>query len=934
MLKRNLWPGKTPMLQHGKLLSVYFTTIHTCRAFSTKNAPANPIPQLNQLDKKWAAKWRQISPDGSLHPTKHIVQASAPPFYCLSMFPYPSGMLHLGHQRVYTISDVIARFKRLQGFQVIHPMGWDAFGLPAENAAVERGISPAAWTETNVHKMKEQMHLMLADFDWDREVNTSSPEYYKWTQKIFTLLFENGLAYRMGAEINWDPVDQTVLANEQVDSEGRSWRSGALVEKRNLEQWFIGITKYAEQLQDDLVHLEWPDKVKAMQRNWIGKSHGAEIRFETDTAEKIAVFTSRPDTLFSVQFVALATNHKIVTEAAKSDKKLQQFIERAAENDDPTSKDGFLLDVKASLPIGVDGQRQRNFNVPVYVAPYVLGSYGHGAVMGCPGHDERDSDFWKLHSGTAPVQTVGPKNADEAREGGFFSGNGILYDRLVLPNGIDNLGMFAGLTSAQAGSKMMEFLEQHDAGGKSTQLRIRDWLISRQRYWGAPIPIIHCDSCGPVAVPDKDLPVLLPKIDGESFGKGNPLAKLDSFVNTTCPSCGGKAKRDTDTMDTFIDSSWYFFRYTDPKNPDQIFDFHKASKHMPVDLYIGGVEHAILHLLYSRFISKFLGDLGLWDGKACKNEPIKRLVTQGMVHGKTFTDPENGRFLKPEELDMSDKPTIKKSGLTPAVSFEKMSKSKYNGVDPAACIAKYGADAVRAQILFLAPISDVLNWNEEQIQGTERWLRKVIKLKDDVLHHYKTPAESEGGSEFENIELNGVVYSTFTFSDVELKLYNDIQLFTNKIAKSIDEDLSFNTIISDYMKMTNAIQGTIKDCKIQPEILLDSYKKLLVVMSPVTPSVSEECWEGLNEGLGSEWKSIFFQKFPDSQPIASPYTKFNVIVNGKPRHLFQALKTLAALPEKEILEFVFRNSSVKQFVGDKQIKKVIAKEGVISINCK
>lgn len=898
---------------------------------------ASSVPKLNDLDKKWSHKWRQVSPDGSLHPAKHTVSKDAPPFYALSMFPYPSGMLHLGHQRVYTISDVIARFKRLQGYNVIHPMGWDAFGLPAENAAIERGINPAVWTELNVEKMKSQMHLMLADFDWEREVNTLSPDYYKWTQKIFTLLFEKGLAYRMGAEINWDPVDQTVLANEQVDAEGRSWRSGAIVEKRNLEQWFIGITKYAEALQDDLARLDqWPEKVKAMQRHWIGTSHGAEIAFPMTLGNSVSVFTSRPDTLFSVQFVALALNHPLVSEAAKTDASLADFVTRMAQNDDPTSKDGYLLEnVRASVPINVDGQKLETFDVPVYAAPYVLGGYGHGAVMGCPAHDERDFDFWKLHNPAVPPrQTVASSDRSEAQGSTdvFTRKDGRLYDSSVLPNGLASLGKFAGLSSAEAAEQVMDALELHNCGGRSTQFKIRDWLISRQRYWGAPIPIIHCDSCGPVAVPDKDLPVMLPRIEGDSFGKGNPLALIDSFVNTTCPSCGGSAKRDTDTMDTFMDSSWYFFRYTDPKNAAQIFDHDKATNHMPVDLYVGGVEHAILHLLYSRFIAKFLGDCGLWEGKEWKNEPIKRLVTQGMVHGKTCTDPVSGRYLKPDEVDPATG-TIKASGAVPNVSFEKMSKSKYNGVDPATCIAQYGADAVRAQILFSAPISDVLNWNEDQIQGVEKWLKKVMNLAGDVLRINSGEFKPQSPvTEHKNLKLNGVVHESYSLSNEELELYNEILTYTNRIAKAIDVDLSFNTIISDYMKMTNAILRTVKENpNVNPEVLMDSYKKLLIVMSPTTPSVAEECWEMLAIGLGKPWKSIFFESYPDSQPIASSGILFNVMVNGRRRAGFKADKSLVESSDSEIMEAVLANTAVDKFIGDKSIKKLIVKEGVISI---
>lgn len=908
---------------------------------SLKSVPYSKLAlKLNEIDKKWMQKWKD----------QPIEYAKGTPkkeklFYCLSMFPYPSGTLHLGHQRVYTISDVISRYKRLQGYDVIHPMGWDAFGLPAENAAVERGINPAIWTETNIEKMKAQMELMLADFDWEREVNTSSPDYYKWTQKIFTLLFENGLAYKKGAEINWDPVDQTVLANEQVDSEGKSWRSGAKVEKRKLEQWFIGITKYASALQGDLKLLDqWPDKVKAMQKHWIGESHGAEIKFPSQgcSQENVTVFTSRPDTIFSVQFVALALNHPIVEEMAHEDSGLTGYIESAKADDDPMSKLGYLLDnVKVSIPINIDGSARSDFDVPVYVAPYVLGSYGHGAVMGCPAHDERDADFWALHQPNIPTRpTVGPANHAMASdfEGVFTAKNGRLYDSSVLSNGVPSLNDLHGMKSKDAGQKIMRMLEQNDAGGKTVQFKIRDWLISRQRYWGAPIPIINCDSCGPVAVPDKDLPVMLPKIDGNSFGKGNPLDKLDSFVNTTCPSCGGPAKRDTDTMDTFIDSSWYFFRYLDARNEKKIFDHDKATSGMPVDLYIGGVEHAILHLLYSRFISKFLGDAGLWDGKAFSNEPIKKLMTQGMVHGKTFSDPETGRFFKPEEVDLTDpaNPKVKETGVTPSVSFEKMSKSKYNGVDPAKCIGTYGADAVRAHILFSAPVADELNWNEDQIQGIERWLKKVLNLKDDIVQLYTNLSyKSTGGTEFQEIELLGQIQDTLTLSEEELQLYNDTRFYTNRTAKSIDVDFSLNTVVSDFMKMTNALHSAAKQTNIDPAVMLDAYEKLLIVMAPVTPSVAEECWEGLAIGLGKPVESVFSQTFPVSQPIASPYTNFNIFVDGKARHSIRALRSLATQPETEVLKTALAEAQVKKFVGEKDIKKLIVKEGLISIiTCK
>lgn len=849
----------------------------------------------------------------------------------------------MGHLRVYTISDVIARFKRLQGYNVIHPMGWDAFGLPAENAAVERGIDPSVWTTSNIAKMKEQMELMLADFDWEREVNTSSPDYYKWTQKIFLLLHEHGLAYRKKAEINWDPVDKTVLANEQVDSEGRSWRSGAIVEKRNLEQWFIGITKFAPELNKDLEVLkEWPEKVKLMQKHWIGESHGAEITFPTENMETsdITVFTSRPDTLFSVQFLALALNHPIVVEALKQDSELAKFIKEhdsknVASSIGDDSKEGYKLPhVKVSIPIDTQGEKLATYDIPVYAAPYVLGTYGHGAVMGCPGHDQRDFDFWKLHNPNAPIiSTIGPKKVGTKEITLPFTLTGTLYDNSVLKeSGIPSLGKFNGLTSSQAKYEIIKNLERNEFGNKSTQYRIRDWLISRQRYWGAPIPIIHCESCGPVPVPDKDLPVLLPKLSHEEgdnkdkFGKGNPLANMESFVNTTCPSCGSThAKRDTDTMDTFMDSSWYFFRYTDPKNTELPFSKEMATKNMPINMYIGGVEHAILHLLYSRFILKFLGSIGMWESSLeFKNEPIKQLVTQGMVHGKTFKDPKTGRCLKPDEI---------KQFSDPLISFEKMSKSKYNGADPSQCIEKYGADATRAHMLFLAPISDILNWNEEQIAGVDRWLRKVMQLGKSIeTHSSHTPSASS--ETYNNIELNGKVYESIRFNETEFNLFEAVQKTIAQVTKSIENDLSFNTIISDYMKLTNTIIAAEKSSECSSDLLVDSYTKLLVIMSPVTPATSEECWESFQAlDTSKTWGSIFAQRWPIAQFIETPFDQYNVYVNGKARFVYKGLKSLVEQDHQDILREVLQHERGQKFiVGD--VKKMIVKPGTLSFICK
>ncbi|RLV96662.1 Leucine--tRNA ligase mitochondrial [Spathaspora sp. JA1] len=807
----------------------------------------------------------------------------------------------MGHLRVYTISDVMARFKRLRGYKVIHPMGWDAFGLPAENAAIERGINPSEWTEQNIGKMKSQMSNFLADFDWDREVNTSSPDYYKFTQKIFLMMYERGLVYQKEAEINWDPVDMTVLANEQVDAQGKSWRSGAIVEKKLLKQWFIGITKYAKQLNQDLDQLDWPERVKLMQKNWIGESHGAEIVFPIDNttadSSNITVFTSRPDTLFSVQFLALSMNHPIVTELAKSDPQLVKFINSTYDID---SKAGYKLNLSATIPMNASNEQSQHFNIPIYVAPYVI-DYGHGAVMGCPGHDTRDFEFWKLHQPGKPVVQVVANDTNTPMP--YTEKTGSLQDSSSLPSGLPDIGEYKGMTTTQAQTTIVDNLTRLSLGKSTINYRIRDWLISRQRYWGAPIPIIHCESCGPVAVPDEQLPVVLPVTTTTSFKQGNPLANVDSFVNCKCPKCNGPAKRETDTMDTFMDSSWYYFRYLDSKNTEAIAS-PEAVKDMPVNLYIGGIEHAILHLLYSRFISKFLNDAGVWHGEPYHSEPFTKLITQGMVHGKTYSDPDNGRFLKPHEVDMSTN-VIHETGKTAAISFEKMSKSKYNGADPGECIAKYGADATRAHMLFSAPISDVLTWNEDSISGIDRWLRRVISMSEKMAEYPQSKPVEPG-----------------SFNHDEVLFYNEIVKYVSHIEKSIEVDFQFNTIVSDMMKMTNLINDVVKN-KLRSELIVDSFKKLLVCMSSATPATAEECWEVLGNT-----ESIFHEAYPECSPIELNNQQYNIFINGKMQGVIVSTKDLIEKTEKDIINEISKTIKVEG-----EVKKIIKKSKMISIVC-
>ncbi|MEO0801641.1 MAG: leucine--tRNA ligase, partial [Cyanobacteria bacterium J06642_2] len=620
------------------------------------------------IEPKWQQYWLENGCD------RTSTDTSLPKFYALSMFPYPSGNLHMGHVRNYSITDVIARFKRMSGFRVLHPMGWDAFGLPAENAAIDRGISPAVWTKQNIAQMRAQLQRLGLSYDWDREVTTCDPDYYRWTQWIFLQFLDAGLAYQKESAVNWDPIDQTVLANEQVDSEGKSWRSGAIVEKRMLKQWFLKITDYAEELLQDLQHLPgWPDRVRLMQENWIGKSTGARVEFKTPAGHAIPVFTTRPDTLWGATFMVLSPEHPLVPELTTPEREeaiaayrtaaaAKSELDRTAEDREKT---GVSTGSYAINPVN-------DTKIPIWIADYVLMGYGTGAIMAVPAHDQRDFDFAKTF-GLEIEPVVFPPDAapDEAAElTAAFSNNasGILH----------NSGPLNGLTVPDAKTKVIEYLEEKQIGRAQVNFRLRDWLISRQRYWGCPIPVIHCPNCGIVPVPADQLPVELPA-DIELTGRGaSPLAQLESWVHVDCSACGAAARRETDTMDTFIDSSWYFLRYSDARNDRQVFALDKVNDWLPVDQYVGGIEHAILHLLYSRFFTKVLRDRSLLDA----DEPFQRLLTQGMVQGLTYKDPATGKYIPPAQVSDPSNPINPETGGKLDVFYEKMSKSKYNGIDP------------------------------------------------------------------------------------------------------------------------------------------------------------------------------------------------------------------------------------------------------------
>ncbi|PWY83032.1 leucyl-tRNA synthetase [Aspergillus heteromorphus CBS 117.55] len=842
--------------------------------YATTSAALSKKLDLLALDKKWQEKWQS----DTLRLSSKAVSAAAaekaakltgekPRSYILSMFPYPSGTLHMGHLRVYTISDVLARFYRMRGHEVIHPMGWDAFGLPAENAAIERGIDPAEWTKHNISRMKEQLRSISTSFDWDRELATCDPEFYEHTQRIFLMLYEKGLAYQAEALVNYDPVDKTVLANEQVDANGFSWRSGAKVEKLNLKQWFFRITAFKEMLLKDLDSLAggWPERVLSMQRNWMGKSQGANIKFpvtvngETGTGIDVGVFTTRPDTLYGVEYIALSLDHPLVLKSAETDPDLRKFLDNAASLP-ADSKAGYRLsDLTVSHPLRIIDKESPLVarQLPVFAAPYVLSDYGEGAVMGVPGHDSRDLAFFRDNVNPDSIPIVVEPRKDEANSesaGVVSSADAKAFTQEGYLNAM--CWKYQGLHSSEAKKQIVADLKQVGRGDFVEQWRLRDWLISRQRYWGAPIPIIHCGDCGPVPVPADQLPVKLPKIEGDWLKgkKGNPLESSHEWVNTKCPSCGGPAKRDTDTMDTFVDSSWYFLRYLDPANKELPFS---PSSARPVDVYIGGVEHAILHLLYARFIYKALSQTELFPeiarngNLATPFEPFKTLLSQGMVHGRTYSDPSTGRFLLPSEMDLStpDKPLIKGTQVTPAVSFEKMSKSKHNGVDPTGCALKYGADTTRAHVLFSAPVSEVLDWDETKIVGIERWFSRLWKLVADAQHTLATSpmALDRAALQASSGHATGLPSSLQELSDSDA----DAVLATHRticyVTKCIEKNpYGLNTVISDLTKLTNSLLASTPT---SPQVLYLSISSLLRLLAPIAPALASECWEILNSSV-------------------------------------------------------------------------------------
>ncbi|RCJ34795.1 leucine--tRNA ligase [Nostoc minutum NIES-26] len=853
----------------------------------------NPVA----IEEKWQKTWTEQGFD------KTPTNSNKPKFYALSMFPYPSGSLHMGHVRNYTITDVIARLKRMQGYRVLHPMGWDAFGLPAENAAIDRGVPPAKWTYQNIAQMRQQLQRLGLSIDWDSEVATCSPDYYKWTQWIFLQFLQAGLAYQKEAAVNWDPVDQTVLANEQV-IDGRSWRSGAIVERKLLRQWFLKITDYAEELLKDLDKLTgWPERVKLMQANWIGKSTGAYLEFPLiGLSEKIGVYTTRPDTVYGVSYLVLAPEHPLTKRVTTKQQKaaVEAFIQEVANQSEleRTAEDK----PKRGIPTG--GKAINPFTgeeVPIWIADYVLYEYGTGAVMGVPAHDVRDFKFANNYNLPIEFVIVEPEavaNVDFQQEDPPLIM--IDYDSAYTDPGIlINSGQFSGMTSTDAKQAIVKYAEEQGFGKERIQYRLRDWLISRQRYWGAPIPVIHCPSCGTVPVPDKDLPVQLPE-EVEFTGRGgSPLTQLESWVNVPCPTCGTPAKRETDTMDTFIDSSWYFLRFTDAQNEQQVFDSRKTNDLMPVDQYVGGIEHAILHLLYSRFFTKVLRDRGLLNF----DEPFQRLLTQGMVQGLTYVNPQKSDKDKwvPFNLVDSADPRDPKTGEPLQLVYATMSKSKGNGVAPEDVIAKYGVDTARMFILFKAPPEKDLEWDEADVEGQFRFLNRVWRLVTDYI---------TSGVSRENTNSN------LTKSEKDLR--RAIHTAIKAVSEDVEDEYQFNTAVSELMKLSNAL--TDASCRDSP-IYAEGIETLVVLLAPFAPHIADELWH-----LMGNSDSVHIQTWPvfDSAALVADEITLVIQIMGKTRGAIQ----VPAQADKAAQEKFARESEVAQrYIEGKEIKKVIVVPG-------
>jgi leucyl-tRNA synthetase len=862
---------------------------------------SNERYNAREVEPRWQRRWDELG----IFTTRN--DDPRPKYYVLEMFPYPSGRIHIGHVRNYTLGDVIARTRRAQGYNVLHPMGWDAFGLPAENAAIERKIAPKAWTYDNIAAMKKQLQTMGLSLDWSREFATCDPRYYKHQQKMFLDFLKAGLAEREKRKVNWDPVDMTVLANEQV-IDGRGWRSGAVVEQRELTQWVFKITKYAQELLDALDTLDrWPDKVRTMQRNWIGRSEGLMIRFALDTATtpnretEVEIFTTRPDTLFGAKFIALSPDHPLAAEAAKTNPALAAFIEEcrrtgtAQEAIDTAEKKGFDTGIKAVHPFDPDWQ------LPVYVANFVLMDYGTGAIFGCPAHDQRDLDFVNKYGlGNTPV--VCPEGQDPAT----FVITDTAYDgdgRMINSRFLD------GLTIAEAKEEVARRLESttfgnRSVGSRQVNFRLRDWGISRQRYWGCPIPVIHCPKCDVVPVPEQDLPVVLP--EDVTFDKpGNALDHHPTWKHVTCPTCGGEAQRETDTMDTFVDSSWYFARFTDPWNENAPTTRAVVDRLMPVDQYIGGVEHAILHLLYARFFTRAMQA----TGHIAFDEPFAGQYTQGMVVHETYRKPD-GTWASPDEVRIETEGNTRHASLITTGAevtigpIEKMSKSKRNTVDPDDIIATYGADTARWFMLSDSPPDRDVIWSEEGVKGASRFVQRLWRMANEAADLTQGAPKDRPAA----------------FGADALALRKAAHVALDKVSTGI-EKMHFNVCLANIREFANALGDTLaRPGTPSPDlawVIREASVILVQLVSPMMPHLAEECWAALGQpGLVSEaaWPKI------EPELLVEDTITLPVQVNGRKRGDVTVPRNA---PQGEIEAAVLALDEVKRALNGNAPKKLI-----------
>ena len=847
------------------------------------------------IEEQWQKEWEK----SGIHRVER--DCSKAKFYCLEMYPYPSGNIHIGHVRVYTIGDVLARFKRMRGFNTLHPIGWDSFGLPAENAAIDGGIHPAQWTSSNIENMKGQLKRLGYSYDWEREIATYKPDYYRWNQWIFLQMLKKGLAYKKEAAVNYCPDCNTVLANEQVE-DGRCWRCGNEVTLRNLSQWFLKITEYADELLECLDSMSgWPDRVKIMQCNWIGRSEGVLVNFKLDD-KNFPIFTTRPDTIYGVTFMAIAPEHPLVAEILAAGpeekrKELQGFVQRINRDDmikrtsEDYEKEGVFTGRYVLNPLN-------NEKVPLYVVNFVLMEYGTGAIMAVPAHDQRDFEFARKYA--LPIRVViqnpesdlDPDSMEQA-----YTEDGINIDS----------GPITDMPNRKGIEKISSYIEKMSLGKHTIDYRLKDWLISRQRYWGTPIPVVYCPSCGVVPVPEEQLPVILPE-DAEFTGSDNPLKSSQSFLETTCPKCGKKATRETDTMDTFIDSSWYFERYCSPREEEAPINRSDSDYWMNVDQYIGGIEHAILHLLYSRFFTKFLRDIGLTSA----DEPFERLLTQGMVTKETYYCTDHG-YLFPQDVD--EKHRCRKCGQKVEIGrIEKMSKSKKNVIDPDDIVEHYGADTARLFILFASPPERDLEWSEKGVEGAFRFLNRVYRL-------FKGVEKLFGSHTGKILQYEEDIASGPKRSGVEGDILHTVHKTIRKVSEDIEKRFHFNTAIAAIMEMVNFFYGLepekLKDE--EPALLayLSGLKHLLLLLFPFVPHIAEELWHRAGfKGflLGHAWPSWI-----------DGYTEQDVVtiviqVNGKLRSKFEAPRDVE---QAELRNLALQDERIKSYTGGKTILKTI-----------